>query len=350
MKITKISYERLDLKLSEPYTIAYETVSEAANFILKIHTDTGLTGYGCGVPDMEVTGEDLVFVENHLENTVIPNLKGKNPLRYSRILEELSALIDKKGSVLAMVDMALLDIMAKKADIPLYQLLGGYKNSIPTSITVGIKSLEETLVEVEKHVKTGFTIVKLKGGLNLGADIEKLGKIRERHQHLTLRFDANQGYSVADAIRFVNETKKYGIQIFEQPVPTGQEESMRKVTQSVSYPVMADESLKSLTDAFRMAKNETMDMVNIKLMKVGGITEAMHINSVARAAGLEAMVGCIDECSLGIAAGLHFALSRPNIHFADLDGHLDFEKDPFSGLFSIKKGVLYPNEKAGLGV
>lgn len=350
MKITKVEFERYDLKLSQPYTIAYEVIEQATNFALRLETDNGLSGWGCAAPDVPVTGETPAMVEMAIQEVIEPFLQGKNPFTYARIIKELRLLLPGQSSALAMVDAALFDLMAQKADVPLYQLLGGYRQRIETSITIGICTLEETLAEAERFIKQGFRILKIKGGLDVDADVERMIKLREHYPQLLLRFDGNQGYSVADAVRFVKETQQVGIEIFEQPTAVHQDEKMGLVTDQVNIPVMADESLKTLADGFRLVKNERMDMINIKLMKVGGILEAMHINSVAKADGIEAMVGCIDECSLGIAVGLHFALSRPNIHYADLDGHLDFEHDPFSGLFHLKEGWLWPKERAGLGM
>jgi len=228
--------------------------------------------------------------------------------------------------------------------------LGGFRTSIPTSITIGIETIDETMRLARDFVKQEFSILKIKGGLDIEEDIAKMIKIKEAFPEITLRFDGNQGYSVKESLRFSKGTESLNIEIFEQPIVVGEEISLGEVTVNTLLPVMADESLKSLKDAFQLAKNEQINMINIKLMKVGGIREGLHINSVAKSAGLKAMVGCIDECGLGIAAGLHFALSQSNVVYADLDGHLDIMADPFKDLFRLEKGVLYPTERAGLGV
>ena len=351
MKITNVEYFRLDMPLAIPYTIAYETVSKTTNIILKLSTDKGTTGWGCAVPDKEVTGETPEDVIHHIENVVIGLIKGQSPFRIARITHQLKQLCPQASSTMAMVDIALHDLMARKAKLPLYQLLGGYRNEIPTSITLGILPLKNTLEQMQYYLKKGFSIIKLKGGINLEEDIEKILKMREKYGNdFKLRFDANQGYTPAQSIAFINQTKSAAIEILEQPTKQRKEEQLGEVTQNIDVPVMADESIKTLKDAFRLASGNLIDMVNIKIMKVGGILESQHINSVAKAAGMEVMVGCIDECALGISAGLHFALSRPNIEYADLDGHLDLLDDPFSNLFDLKNGILYPSKNAGLGL
>ncbi|KAA2218348.1 MULTISPECIES: mandelate racemase/muconate lactonizing enzyme family protein [Maribacter] len=349
MKITKVSYERLDLELAVSYTIAYQRIDATTNFILKLETDGNWVGYGCSVPDMEVTHETPEDVQNALDSIIIPYLKNKDPFTFALILSELRTLLGKKSSCLAMVDLALYDLVSKKAQVPLFKFLGGYRSSIPTSITIGILNMGETVRQAYEYTAMGFSILKIKGGLNLEEDIAKMIRLHEAFPHVKFRFDGNQGYTVQESIAFVRATSTIGIEIFEQPTKQESDEHLGEVTGQVDIPVMADESLKTLTDAFRLAQNERVDMVNIKLQKVGGILTANHISSVAKAAKLETMVGCIDECGLGISAGLHFALSRPNIVYADLDGHLDLVGDPFKNIFRLEKGVLYPTERYGLG-
>lgn len=350
LKITSVEYFRLDLPLAIPYTIAYETVSATTNIILKITTSTGLVGWGCAAPDKEITSETPEQVLNAIENKVIPILEGSNPFQFAYFNHLLKQEIPRMKSTIAMVDIALHDLLARKAQVPLYQLMGGFRHKIQTSITIGILPLQETLEQAQDLWEQGFNVIKLKGGLDLNEDIEKIFKLREKFgSELVLRFDANQGYSAVEAIQFVEATHKAVIEILEQPTGHQNEDDLKHVTDNVTIPVMADESIRSIKDAFRLTSNEMVDMVNIKIMKVGGLLEGQHINSIAKAAGMEVMVGCLDECALGIAAGLHFTLSRPNIEYADLDGHLDLLKDPFTNLFQLKKGVLIPSEHYGLG-
>jgi L-alanine-DL-glutamate epimerase-like enolase superfamily enzyme len=350
MKIKELQCLVKTLKLREPYSISYETVDKFDNVFFHIATRNGYSGWGCAAPVKNITGESSRDVMESFTNTIEPLLKGEDIFRYTYIIELLKKEIPGKPAALAMVDMALHDILSQKMGVPLYKFLGSYRRSIPTSITIGIMPIMATLDHAKNHVKRGFSILKIKGGNNVSEDIEKINRLRETlGKQIKLRFDANQGYTVEDSLNFINGTHKAGIELFEQPTPKDQLEQLAMVTNSASVPIMADESIQSLKDVYRLSKNHYTDLINIKLMKTGGILEGLHFNSVAKAAGIQAMVGCMDESALGISAGLHLALSRPNIQYADLDGHLDIVNDPFAGLLKIENGVLIPSNSIGLG-
>ena len=350
LKITDLAAWPVTMKLMEPYTIAYEKIERVTNVFLKVETDKGVVGYGCAAPDLMITGETSENVLKTLIETIFPLVRGSDPLRYIMLIERVKSVIKEQPSALAALDMALYDILGKYSNLPVWKLLGGFRDRIQTSITIGILPEDKTIDQAKHWVSQGFKCLKIKGGLDVESDVARiLGVRREVGDSIELRFDANQGFSLYEALTFVEKTKKARVELLEQPTPKGNPDLLGRVTSDVHIPVMADESLMTLRDAFRLARKNLVDMVNIKLMKVGGISEALQINSVARSAGLEVMIGCMDEAALAISAGLHFALSRPNVIYADLDGHIGLENDPSDGAVILKNGTLFPTNEPGLG-
>lgn len=306
------------MRLAEPYATACERIDVATNVLLRLETNQGVVGYGFAAPDQHVTGETA-----------------ETALR----------------SIIDVVDMALFDILGKKANLPLWRLLGGFRDRIRTSVSIGILTEDETVKRAREWITRGFRCLKLKGGVDVQSDIGRVLRVREAvGGAIELRFDANQGFSVEYSLEFVEKTRNARLELIEQPTPKGKPDLLGRVTGGVSIPVMADESLITLRDAFRIARYGLADMVNVKLMKVGGISEALQINAVALSAGLEVMVGCMDETALAIGAGLHFALARPNVIYADLDGHLGLLEDPTAGAVILRSETLFPRDRPGLGL
>jgi len=320
------------------------------NVFLVIETDSGLTGCGLAAPDRSVTGEDVDSVMAAYRERIEPILHGANPLYYSRISEMLQEAIPGETSAMAMVEIALYDLFSRHARVPLYILLGGYRDRIRTSVTIEDLPDEEVLRHLSFLSERGVRSFKLKGGRDVERDIRVLSLVHERlPMPAEINFDAEQGYSLIEAAHFIRHTRKYGLAMFEQPTTPELTLQWHLLRQEADVQIMADESLRKLSDSFALTSRQVVDMLNIKLMKVGGITPALQINSSARSANVRCMMGCLEESSLGAAAALHVALARPNITHADLDSWLWLDHDPYAGILQLDDGYLVPNGLPGLG-
>lgn len=348
MRITEATCHIRQFKLKQS-ALSGEVFYE--NVFLTLKTDTGLTGHGIASPDRVITGEDAQSVMMAFEDSIHPTLVHKNPFLFSRIYEDLREMIPGQATALAMVEIALYDLLAQAAGVPLYMLLGGFREKIITSVSIGIGEDKEVLEIIQHWTDQGIRAFKIRGGSDVDRDIRICELVRRQVGPETmLIFDANKGYNLIEAAHFIRHVHKVNLEIFEQPTSPELTFQWHLLRQESSTPIMADESLKKLADSFILTSHQSVDMLNIKLMKVGGITPALQINSSARSADVSCMMGCMNECSLGIAAGLHVALARPNITHADLDSWLHIEDDPFAGLVVLDNGYLKPNGQPGIGV
>jgi L-alanine-DL-glutamate epimerase-like enolase superfamily enzyme len=260
-------------------------------------------------------------------------------------------VIGNRPSTLAALDMAVFDLLGKVCGLPLWKLLGGARESIPASMTIGILDEKETLEQARRWVGQGFTFLKLKGGLDPSGDAARVSKVREAvGAGICLALDANGGYTVEQSLEFLSGASGARLAFLEQPTPRQHPDWLGEVQSRSQVPVMADEGLTTPQQALHLANGQQVKLFNVKLLKVGGIHPGLLIDSIGEAAGIGVMVGCLDESALAIAAGLHFALARPNVAYADLDAHFVLIGDPAAEAVICRNGALYPSTAPGLGV
>ena len=340
------------LGLTRPYTIAFRRIESVENAIVRLETDSGLVGLGAASPEPRVTGETMEDCRSALTRERIAWLVGRDASDPEPLLREVERRMPPAPAARAALDMALYDLAAWERGVPLVEMLGRAHDALPTSITIGIKPLEETLAEAAEYVSRGFRILKVKIGHDLEQDLERLARLRESvGLRIAIRADGNQGYTAEETLRFFRETVPLDLEFLEQPLPAGQVEAMRALPEEVRERIAADESLLTEDDAWRLASPpRACGIFNIKLMKCGGIAPARRIAAVAESTGIRLMWGCMDESRISIAAALHAALSSPATRYLDLDGSLDLARDVARGGFALQDGILRTTGAPGLGV
>jgi L-alanine-DL-glutamate epimerase-like enolase superfamily enzyme len=350
MKIKEIEIFKFDLPLKAPFRISIGTVNAASDVLIKIHTDSGLVGIGEACPFPPITGETQ-DTNLAMARSIRDMLIGRDPLAIESLITEMGAMVHSNPSVIAAYDTALFDILGKAAGLPVFRLLGGDKSTFETDVTTGIDTPENMAANAKAHAGRGYKTLKAKVGLNPDEDASRIQAIREAIGYdINLRIDANQGWTVPQAIYALKKMEKFRIQLVEQPVVAWDTTGLKTVRSESPIPIMADEAIFLPSDALKLIKAEACDFFNIKLMKAGGILNSVRIAHIADAANMRCMVGCMLESNVGLTAAAHVVASQRNIVYADLDGNDEHVVDPVIGGMTVKAGIITLPETPGLGV
>ena len=349
--ISQVEIYKLRIPLIEPFitSLAYETHVE--NVIVVIRTDKGITGFGECSPYMPVNGEsiDTCFIVGQYFAKL---LKGKNALDLKVNLSAMDRLIYANTSIKSAFDIALHDIIGQHKGLPLYKLYGGKNNKeLVTDYTVSLDNAEKMAADALKIKNAGYPAIKVKLGESKKKDVERIKMIREAvGAEIPVRLDANQGWSVKEAIETLKELDEYDIEHCEEPIARWNFMRMRKVKKNSPIPIMADESCGDAHDAERLVKLKACDMFNIKVGKAGGVFNAYEIVKVGDKAKMHMQVGAFLESRLGMTASAHLALCSDNIVHCDFDTPLMFSEDIVSGgLTYHANGVMKVPDAPGLG-
>ncbi len=352
MIITDISTKIISIPLITTFKTALRTIDEIENIIVTVETDSGQVGFGSAAPTAVITGDTVSSILGGIEH-IRESLAGLEIGNWESIFHRLNNCIIGNMSAKAAVDMAIYDLLAKSLEIPLYRLLGGLTNNVRTDITVSLDTEKKMIAESKEKVGRGFDILKIKVGGDLELDIRRLQAIQEAvGPEVSIRIDANQGWSGKEAVWVGNELERRGINIelMEQPVPAKDFEGLRYVRDNVAFPVYADESLFSPRDALELIRMNAVDGLNIKLMKCGGIYSALQIVSIAEAAGIPCMIGSMMESHVSVTAAAHLAASKAVIRKYDLDAPLFCSRNPAEGGISYQGAGVVFADAPGLGI
>ncbi len=345
--IKSIKYKKMNIEMLKPFKIALGSTNYYEGYIVEIIADDGVTGYGEAAPVPIITGESMGSVEYELSlfSKILVN-EDESPERLNEIMKSYAK--SSKASRSA-IDMAIYDIIAKRANIPLFKMIGNYRNEFPTSYTVDLVSPEKARVQAIDYINLGIKIFKIKLGSGFNEDYERVKVVRSVVGDKEIYVDFNQSYDQKKAVKLANEIEKFNVTIIEQPVNAGDVKGLKYVRNNTSIYVMADESAYTPEDAINLINYDAVDMINVKLMKSGGITDALKIVDIAGAANIKAMIGCMVETKIGNTAALNIALGRKNVDHVDLDGYSSLKYDITENSMYLKDGINYHSMEHGLG-
>jgi L-alanine-DL-glutamate epimerase-like enolase superfamily enzyme len=354
MKIASIEIGKLRVPLKTPFKTALRTVTDIEDVIVVLTSDSGHKGYGSAPSAAVITGETHDSIIAAIRTSIFPAILGENVGNLNRVSRLIQGSIEKNFSARAALEIAVYDLFAQSLELPLYRVLGGGEPVISTDLTISVDHIDKMVADSLLAVDRGFTSLKIKVGKDLKQDIERVKAIDAAvGDRAMLRLDANQGWTAKGTVAALRELEDSGVilDLVEQPVHCDDIDGMKYVCDRVTTPVMADESAfgpKQVTD---IIQRRAADIINIKLMKAGGITNAIEIVDIAAAHGVECMIGCMAETSISVSAAAHLAVSRARvITRVDLDSPLLAATDPIRSNVNFDDSRISIGATPGLGI
>lgn len=351
MKIASIEISAIRLPLKDPFIISYTTYEDMPSIVVKLVTEEGLVGYGEGTPDEHVTGETWESVFAVLHHTIGPAIIGSNPFQIEKIHDVMDKAIVGAPTAKAAIDIACYDLMGKATGQPVYNLLGGrYHDTLELPKVISILSPEEMANEAEDAIHEGYKTLKLKVGTDKWLDVKRIHAVRAAvGPDVPIKVDANQGWETsADTLFVLDRIKDCAIDWIEQPVKASDIDALLEVKKKTTVPVMIDEGLHGVKEMHDVTVKRAADMINIKLMKCGGLYRGLQLVHQAELAGVTCQVGSMVESAIASAAGLHLALAKKRIKTNELVGPLMFSED--IAQLDIQLPFVQLHDKPGLGI
>jgi L-alanine-DL-glutamate epimerase-like enolase superfamily enzyme len=354
MKIVACHLALLRVPLRTPFRTALREVASVEDVVVALHADDGRIGYGEAPPTAAITGETLGSITTAITQHIAPGLIGEDVADLHRIAGLIQASIAGNSSAKAAVDIALHDLWAQHHGAPLYRLLGGGCSELTTNLTISVNAIDTMVDDALDALARGYTALKIKIGKDIEDDIARVRAIHAAvGERAVLRLDANQGWTAKQAVRAIRRLEDAGVpmDLVEQPVKARDLDGLGYVTRHVETPIMADESAFGPHEVLELIRRGAADIVNIKLMKAGGIANALRIADLAGMHGLPCMMGCMLESSVSVAAAAHVATARSHIITrVDLDGPSLCAFDPVDGGVHFDESRITLPDAPGLGI
>ena len=353
MKITKVRLGRISIPLRTPFKTALRSVNSVEDVIVEIHTDCGAVGYGEAPPTGAITGDTTGAIIGAIQDHIAKTIVGRDVDEFEPLLQSVQKCIVGNTSAKAAVDMALWDLYGQLYSIPVYKLMGGGRKKIVTDITISVNDPETMVKDALIALDRGYDCLKMKVGVNPELDVARLAAVRGAvGKDVVIRIDANQAWQPKEAVKILNKMQEQGldIELVEQPVKAHDYEGLKYVTERSYVPVLADEAVFSPEDAMTIMKMGAADLINIKLMKCGGLYNALKIASAAEVFGVECMIGCMLEAKISVNAAVHLACAKNVITKVDLDGPVLCSEDPILGGAVFNEKEITVSDAPGLGI